>query len=632
MFEFVGKHKRLLQIALMLLIIPPFAFFGIQSFDWTGSGGTDLADVNGSRVTVREFAQAQEQRRDQLRSVLGRNFDPALLDTPEARKQLLDALVAQRVLGLYMVRNHVGVTDDQVRELIVAQPAFQENGKFSRPSYQAFIRGQSKSEEQFEAELRSDLALRQLASGLVDSTIVAKTTARRVATILGESREVSESLVPAGQFVGQVKLAPDAVDAYYRSHAKEFEVPEQVRAEYVQLSLDALLAEETVSPDEIKAAYEAGLAPKRAAYLEGRKKAEAVLAEVRKDPAKFAEIAKASSEDSGSAAAGGDLGWFGRGAMVKPFEDAVFRLKPDEIGALVASEFGLHIIQVTGTRKAEGGKGEERRARHILISAPAEVKDFDAARAEIERDLKRQRAQKRFPESAEALSNLAYEQPESLQPVAERFKLRIATTGWFSRATAPAPLGNAKLVAALFGDDAIRNKRNTEAVEVEPGRIVVARVLDQRPAAVRLIDEVRGEITKRLVQEEALRLARETGAARLKQLESGRDAGVAWGPARAVSRENPAGLDRRVVAPVFRADASKLPAYVGVDLSPAGYAVYRVSKVIEARAADEAKLRANETGLTRQEARETYDAFVEGLRSRAKITVYEANLQKKVDR
>ncbi len=632
MFDFVAKHKRLLQILLALLIIPPFAFFGIQSFDWTGSGGTDLADVDGSRVTAREFAHAQEQRRDQLRSTLGRNFDAAYLDTPEARKQLLDALVAQRVLGLYLARNRAVVTDDQVRELIAAQPAFQENGSFSRARYQAFIRAQNKSEEQFEAELRSDLALRQLASGLLESTIVAKTTARRMATILGERREVSESLVPASQFAGQVKLAPDAIEAYYRSHPREFEVPEQVRAEYVELSLDAFLGAETVSPDEVKAAYEAGLAPQRAAYLAGRKKAEALLAEVRKDPARFAELAKANSQDSGSAAAGGDLGWFGRGAMVKPFEDAVFRLKPDEISPLVATEFGFHIIQVTGTRKVEGGKGEERRVRHILITAPAEVRDFDAARADIERDLKRERAQKKFPEAAEALSNLAYEQPDSLQPIAERFKLKIGTTGWFARSAAPAPLGNAKLVAGLFGDDAIRNKRNTEAVETAPGRVVVARVLEHKPAAARPLDEVRGEIAKRLTEEEALRLAREAGAARLKQLEAGQDGGVAWGPARSVSRESPAGLDPRAVAPVFRADASKLPAYAGVDLSPAGYAIYRIAKVIEPPTVDEAKLRASETGLARQGAREAYDAFVDGLRSRAEITVYEANLQRKADR
>jgi peptidyl-prolyl cis-trans isomerase D len=629
MFDFIGKHKRLLQVLLALLLVPPFAFFGIQTFDWGGSRGGDLADVDGSRITVREFAVAQERQRDQLRSVLGRNFDPAYLDTPEARRELLDSLVAQRVLALYMARNQMVVTDGQVRELIEAQPAFRQDDKFSLANYQAFIRAQGKSEVQFEAELRSDLALRQLASGLLDSAIVARTTARRLTAARAQAREVSESLLPASQFLGQVKLATDAVDAYYRSHPKEFEAPEQVRAEYVELSLDALLAEEAVGPEEVKAAYEASQAPRRREYLEARKKAEALLAEVRKEPARFGEIAKANSQDSGSAAQGGDLGWFGRGAMVKPFEDAVFRLKPNEVSPLVATEFGLHIIQLTGIRKAEGGAGEERRARHILMSAPAEAKDFDAARPEIERDLKRSRVQKRFPELAEAFSNLAYEQPDSLRPLAERFKLKVAATDWISRASAPPPLGNAKLLAALFSDDAVRNKRNTEAVETEPGRLVVARVLEHKPAAVRPLDEVRGEIAKKLTQDEALRLAREAGAARLKRLESGQDPGVGWSPARTVSREAPGGLDPRAVGPVFRADASKLPAYVGVDLAPAAYAVYRVSKVIEATAIDDAKLRANETGLARQEARETYDAFVASLRSRAKIAVYEQNLAKR---
>jgi peptidyl-prolyl cis-trans isomerase D len=632
MFDFVAKHKRLLQLVLIALIVPPFAFFGIQSFDWTGSGGTDLADVDGGRVTAREFALAQDQRREQLREMLGRNFDPTLLDAPEARRQLLDALVAQRVLGLYMARNRMLVTDEQVRETIAGHPAFQEDGQFARQRYQAFIQAQAKSEEQFEADLRRDLALRQLATGLAESTIVAKASARRLAAIRGESREVADAMLPASQFLGQVKLAPDAVEAYYKANPQAFEVPEQVRAEYVQLSLDAFLAEETVNPEEVKAAYEASLAPQRAAHLEGRKKAEAVLAEVRKDPARFAEVAKAQSQDSGSAAAGGDLGWFGRGAMVKPFEDAVFRLKADEVSPLVVSEFGLHIIQLTGVRKAEGGKGEERRARHILINAPPEVKDFAAARADIERDLKRQRAQKRFPEAAEALSTLAYEQPDSLQPIAERFKLKVGTTGWFARATAPAPLRNAKLSAALFGDDAVRNRRNTEAVEVEPGRIVVARVLEHRPAEVRPLDEVRAEIVKRLTADEALRLAREAGEAKLRQLESGQDAGLAWGPARTVTRDAAGGLDRRAVAPVFRPDAAKLPAYVGVDLAPAGFGIFRVSQVTATPAVDEARLRATEAALVRQEANATYEAFVAGLRSRAKITVYEGNLQKKGDR
>src|SRR5262245_55292749 len=161
MFEFVGKHKRLLQILLALLLIPPFAFFGIQSFSRLADSG-ELAAVDGSTITPAEFSRAVEQQRDQLRAALGRNFDPALLDTPEARQQLLDGLVGRRVLGLYIARNRMAATDEQVRELIAAEPAFQEDGKFSLGRYQALIRGQNMSEAQFEAQLRNDLVMRQL--------------------------------------------------------------------------------------------------------------------------------------------------------------------------------------------------------------------------------------------------------------------------------------------------------------------------------------------------------------------------------------------------------------------------------------------------------------------------------------
>ena len=627
MFEFVGKHKRLLQLLLMLILVPPFAFFGIQSFEGF-SGGSDLAEVDGSSISAAEFGRAVDQQRDQLRAALGRNFDPTLLDTTEARKQLLDGLVARRVLGLYVGRNRMAVTDDEVRALIAAEPAFQEDGKFSLSRYQALIRGQNMSEAQFEAQLRSDLVMRQLSAGLVDSGLVAKHTAQRIAALRGETREVSDSILNASQFVAQVKLAPDAVEAYYKAHPKEFEAPEQIRAQYAELTLDAVIAAEPIPAEEIKAWYDANIAPKRGERLEARKRIEALVAEVRKDPSRFAELAKASSQDPGSASQGGDLGWFARGSMVKPFEDAVFKLRENEVSPIVETEFGFHVIRVTGIRKAEGGKGEERRASHILVTAPGDAKDFESARADIERDLRRQRAQKRFAELAEQFSNMAYEQPDGLAPLAERFKVQVATTGWFARGAAPQPLNHAKLAAALFGDDALRNKRNTEAVEISPGRVVVARVLEHKPATLRPLEEVRAGIAKRLTDEEALKLARAAGSERLKQLQAGEATATKWGLARSVSRENPAGIDPRAIQPVFRADPAKLPAYVGVDLQPTGYGLYRITKVTEAKVIDDAKLRAIDAGLARQEARDGYQAFVDGLRSRAKISINEANLKK----
>ncbi len=627
MFEFVGKHKRLLQFLLALILVPPFAFFGIQTFDGFGSRA-NVASVDGSEITGPEFARALDQQREQLRGALGRNFDPALLDTPEARRQLLDGLIARRALALYVTRNHMLVTDDQVRELIATEPAFQEDGKFSRARYQTLLRAQNMSEGEFEQQLRGDLVLRQLAAGLADSGLVAKTTALRIAALRSESREVSESILRASDFSGQVKLAPDAVENFYKANAKTFEAPEQVRAEYAQLTLDAVVAAEPVSADEVKAWYEANLAPRYRERLEARKRVDALAAELRKDPTRFAEVAITSSQDPGSAAQGGDLGWFGRGAMVKPFEDAVFRQRENELGPVVETEFGFHLIKVTGTRKAESGRGEERRASHILVNAPAAAKDFESARADIERDLRRQRAQKSFSELAETFNNMAYEQPDSLQPIAERFKLTIQSTPWFARGAPPPGLANQKLVAALFGDDAIRNKRNTEAVEVAPGRIVVARVLEHKPATLRPLEEVRSGIVRQLTDDEALRLAREAGAERLKRLQAGEGATAQWGLARTVSRENPAGVDPRAIAPILRTDAAKVPTYLGIDLPPTGFGLYRISRVNPAPVADEARLRAIEAGLGRQEAREGYQAFADALRARAKVEINEVNLKK----
>jgi len=629
MFDFVAKHKRLLQGFLLLLIVPPFAFFGIQGFERMWSGGTSVAEVDGDKVSAQEFNRALDQQRNQLRSVMGQAFDPALLDTPAARKRLLEGLIEQRVLASYMARNGLSVSDNQVRDLVLAEPAFQEDGKFSRARYEAFLRSQGESEAYVEAQLRSELAARQLAGGLADSGFAAKALAQRLAALRGESREVSESMLAASQFLPLAKLPADAVEQYYKTHLAEFESPEQLRAEYVVLSQDALITDEPVSADEVKAVYEAVMAPRFREQAEARKKAESILAEVRRDPSKFAEIAKANSQDAGSAAQGGDLGWFGRGALVKPFEDAAFKLKLNEISSIVASEFGFHIIKLTGIRRDASGKGEERRASHILINAPGDVKDFEGARPDIERDLKRQRASKKFPELAESFSNLADDQPDSLQPVAEKFHLKVVTTDWFSRQAAPPPLNNPKLAAALFADDAIRNKRNTEAVETAPGSVVVARVLEHRAATTRPLADVRAEIERKLTAEAALRLAREAGLERLKALQTGAAPALPWGPPHSVSRENPNGIDRRAIAPILGADASKLPAYVGVDLTPAGYAIYRVAKVTPAPAIDDAKLRAYQTGLARQEARAAYDAFTTALRADAKVEINEANLARK---
>lgn len=630
MFDLVRNNKRLVQVLLALITLP-FAFWGMESYQRSAVTAQDLAEVAGQKITLQEFAQAQRDQQERLRALLGRNFDASLLDTPEQRAELLDALIQQRLLALKTVRSNLVVTDEQLREMINGLPAFQENGRFSKARYDALLRAQGMSDVVFEARLRQDVELQQLNSAVADSSMVAKAQVARMLAIQGQQREVSEVLLSYEQFTGEVKLAPDAVKAYYDTHPAEFMVQEQMRAEFVSLNADALAAMETVSEAETRKWYDSNVGAKFEERTAARKKAEGLLAQLRTAPDKFAELAKQFSQDPGSKDNGGDLGFFARGAMVKPFEEAIFKLKQGQMSGIVETEFGFHIIKLTGVKPAKGGEPEQRQASHILIAAPAAAKDFQAMRADIEKELKKQRLGKKFAEAAETFTNLAYEQPDSLQPIADKFKLKIQRSGWVTRKADPAAgaLNNQKLLDALFSPDSLKSKHNTEAVDGGPDTLLVARVVEHKPASVRPLDEVKAEIAKRLIEKESMALATKRGAAKYAELQQGKDAGVTWGPAKVIGRDGKPAVHPDALKAIFRADIGKLPAYLGVELRDRGYGLYRISRVIDAPPADAAREKILQDQLARQAAQQDYAAYLAGLRAGAKIEINKANLEKK---
>jgi peptidyl-prolyl cis-trans isomerase D len=628
MFDLVHKHKIVLQTILGMIIVS-FTFWGVQSYRaGAGSAGV-VAEIGGIPITQQEFAVAMTQQRERIASMLGRNVDPATLDTPAMRRELLDGMISQRVLALYAAKHHMQVSDEQLRDAIAGIPSFQEDGKFSLTRYRTLLQAQNLTEAQFEHDMRSDLVLQQLSAGLADSAFVAKNVARKFAEAREQKREVSQVTLAPEDFRSKVKIAPDAVEAYYKANQKEFETPEQVRVEYVVLNRDLLAQRETVSPEEVKAIYEQSFAARYKERAAVRAKIDEILAEARKDPEKFAELAKKYSQDPGSAPQGGDLGYFGRGAMVKPFEDEAFKLKEGEISPVVESEFGFHIIKLTGKRKGEGG-AEERSASHILLNAPQDAKSFEEAKPEIEDQIKRQRLAKKFAESAESFSNIAYEQPDSLKPLIDKFQLKPEKSDWLPRASGggKGPLDSPRLRAAIFTDDVIKNKRNSEVVEIAPGQLVVARMIDHKPAAMRPLDAVRGEIVQLLTDKEARVLAQKAGEEMLAQLRAGKSVDLKWPAAKTVSREDPKGLDTWALAAVFRVDAAKVPAYTGLGVGAKGYALFRVSGVINPNGIDDQKLAVSQFGLARQEATEDFQAFVAGLRERTKIEVNPASIEK----
>jgi len=629
MFDFVTKHKRLLQFVLALMIVPPFAFWGIQWTQRETAGAGEVASVGGQKITEQEFGEALRQQQERVRGLLKGNYDPAIFDSPALRLELLEGMISQRLMMQHATRNYLTVSDEMLVETTKAIPAFQVDGKFSRDRYDAALRNERMSSEAFDAALRRDLLMQQLTGALAESGLASKAVSRQFAQLRAQQREIAEYRIQTDAQLAQSKIAADAIRAFYDGNPARFQVPEEVGVEYLVLSTDALLASEQVGSDEIKAYYESNISrygepeQRRASHIliavksgaddaekaGARERAAQILSQLRKSPASFAELAKKNSGDTGSASKGGDLGFFSRGMMVRPFEDAAFRLKPNQISDPVESDFGFHIIKITGIK---AGK----------------MKSLESVRPEIERELKKQRAGRRFAEAAEAFSNLVYEQPESLGPAAERFKLTVQRAQGVTRQSAPVPaLNNARLLAALFADDSIKNRRNTEAIETSPGVLVSARVLDHKPSSPRPFDEVKGDITKQLARQEALALARKQGAERLEELKKGEASAVRFGATKLVSRDEPHDLGAEALSRIFGADASKLPAYAGLE-SATGYVIYRVTRVVDVQP-DETRARSVQSELGRAGGAQEFKSFLDGLRADAKVEINNAVLEKK---
>jgi peptidyl-prolyl cis-trans isomerase D len=552
-----------------------------------------------------------------------------MMNTPEARKAVLDNLVNQRLLALDASKMRLSVSDQRVRDTISGIQAFQENGQFSLPRYEAVLKAQGMTQAVFEGRLRHDLALQQVLGAVAEGVVVSSASAERVYSVQLEERTVSEVRLAAPQYVAGVKLADDAARKFYETNRKQFELPAQLRAEYLVLSQAGVASQLVVSDAEIHKEYDAH--PERfrqgeerrashiliqadkgapeAAIKAAGEKAEGLLKLVKANPADFAKLAKENSQDPGSAEKGGDLGFFARGAMVRQFEDTAFSLaKEGEISDVVQSDFGFHIIRLTGV-KAE------------------KVRPLDEVKADIAAELKRTESAKKFAELVEGFTNTVYEQADSLKPAADKFKLQTQTSAWIGRdGNAPAPLNNEKLVAALFSDDAVKNKRNTDAVDVGNGMLVSARVIEFKPATVRPFEEVKAEIEKSLTIDEAVKLAEKDGEAKLAGLNKGDALELNWSASRAMQRTDQ-GLSPAVARAVFRAPSTKLPAYAGVQIPDAGFVIFRIEKVSRPTANEaDPRLKAIKQQYARVLAEQDFGAYIASLRKRYEVKVNAAAL------
>jgi peptidyl-prolyl cis-trans isomerase D len=621
MFEFIRNHQRWMYGILLILIVPSFVLVGVSSYTDKGNDANTVATVDGQKVTQQEWDNAQRAQIDRYRQAMGDKFDQKVLDTPEARKAVLDNIINDRVISATIAREHLTVTDP------VLAAFYQEQFKGSVDEYKATAASMGLTTQGLDARVRRDMTVQQLTGAIQASAFAPRSVAARLSDLNDQEREVQEMLFPAAQFIAQVKVTDEMVKAYYEKNAKLFEVPASVKAEYIVFTPESVESQVQVTDAEVDAFYKANAksfsTPEQrtashilvnvkpdapaAARTAAKAKAEAILAEVRKNPADFAKIAKAKSEDVGSAELGGDLGPVSKDAFSKPMTDVMYKLKQGEISDLVNDEYGYHIITITSQK-------------------PAAVKPFDEAKAEIAAELKKQKMSKKYAELAETFTNTLYEQSDSLKPAADKLKLKIETVDGLTRTPAPnlaqAPYANPKFLAALFADDTIKNKRNTEPVQAGPNTLIAGRVVEFKPATKRPLAEVDAVIRQRVTIEEAAKLARQAGEAKLAALKAGKDADAAgFGDVKVVSRTKPPAIPVPAALEVLKADVSKLPAAVGVDLPGQGYGVYRIVKVSQSATPDPARRTAELEQINGAVGQQDLYHYLEGLKQKAKVKV-----------
>ena len=626
MFDFIRKHTKWTMALLFLLIVPSFILVGMNS-NPSAEKGRVVAKVDGVEITQPEWDRAHLGEVDRLRSSMP-TLDAKLLDTPEARYATLERMVRDRVIAVAAEKLKLSTSDQHLARELQSSPEIaglrRADGSLDMERYRQLLGAQGLSPEMFEANVRSDLSRRQVLAGVTGSGLGSSVAADLALNAFFEKREIQLARFNAADYAAKLSPSESDIEQFYKANEKLFQAPELASIEYVLLDLDTVTKGIAINEADLRTYYEqnarqlTGAEERRASHIlitapvsalaaqreEAKVKAEALLASVRKAPDTFADLARKNSQDPGSAPSGGDLDFFGKGAMVKPFEDAVFSMQKGDISDVVASDFGYHIIKLTD------------------IKVPKQ-RSFEEMKSTFEADLKKQQAQKKFSETAEAFSNGVYEQSDSLKPVADRLKLEIKTAGNVLRqpvAGVAGPLANAKFLNALFSPDSIEKKRNTEAVEVGSNQLVSGRIVQYTPARTLPLAEVKGSVRQRWLVQHGAEEARKDGTAKL----------AAWkaAPATAslaapilVSREQNQQLPAALVDAALRADASALPSFAGIDLEAQGYAVVKVNKVVsrDPPADDAVKQERNQYGQQWTSA-ETL-AYYNGLKDRFKAEI-----------
>ena len=502
MLEFIReKAKGIIAWAIIILIGIPFALWGINNY-FTGPKTIVVAEVNGEPITAIEFVRVYQRQKQQLQQQLGERYDQ-LVDDRKLRRQILDRLIEQKLIQQWAADHHMAISDAQVAMVIQSAPIFADkDGKFSKAKYEQVLRANGLTIPEFEQLQKLSLLEQQYRALTQASTLAWPAEVNQLVDLQRQQRKVGWIQLDMTPFINAAQVTDQQVQAYYDQHRDEFVEPEKVVVDYVLLDKRQLAA--AIKPDEatLKQFYEDNrdlftqpeerrarhiLIPFKAGDEKSEqaalKQAQALEAKL-KQGADFAELAKKYSKDPGSAAVGGDLGWFEQGTMVPEFDKKVFAMKKGEISEPVRTQFGWHIIQLEDIR-------------------PAQTQPFDKARERALALYREQQADKQYYDLLEKLNTQAYEQPDTLEPAAQAIGARVQTSKPFSRAHGEGLFANPKAREAAFGEEVYKQHLNSQVIELNPNQALVLRINRVIPQHQLPLEKVRDRIVETLKRQQA---------------------------------------------------------------------------------------------------------------------------------
>lgn len=612
-----NTQSKFAKIVLGIIIIP-FALFGIDSY--LSSIGDDVfaAKVNGESITIQSYQNALNRVKDQF---LNQNTppDPAIFETAEFRKSVLDGMIASKLVAQETSRANFVISDSQLSQYILGMPGFQRNGKFDQEAYDNLAMRQNLTPKKLDELIRKDLAKQQVKDSLNKYVFVTKEKIQKLVDLAYQKRDISMLELRLDDYFKKVKVTDEEIQKYYEENPNNFIMPDQVKVNFLLYSVAEILPTVEISDEEVKQYFQDNKAQfeasqqRRAKHIlfltdsdmtdeqvdEVKQLAESVREKAIKNPKNFDDLAKEFSKDTESAKNGGDLGFFSRGMMVKEFDEVVFDMKVGDVSPLVKTQFGFHIINLTDI------KGEEV--------------TFESVKAQIKGEILYSKAQQIYAEGAEEFSNLIYEKSDSLQPAADRFNLSIQESQWLTLDTATKFFNNEAFAQAVFDPEAIETKTNINAIEVSPNNLISAQVVDFKPSAPRTLDDAKEEIREYLTRVNAQKLMVSEGEEMIEGLKA-KSEKVEWIDELVIDKVDPQGISKPIVRAIFSMNQNNLPTYEGIyDPATDEYIIIKLNNVISDEVTDNLSKDIYRDEYVSALKKEIDNAYVEDLRSMADI-------------